>query len=189
VRRILIIAAMLTWASAGWGERSTAVKFLMGEPMTMWDWGMYRLHEYVEYHLAFLESGIGRKAREKGGQMRLQVMPPITVTYKWETNRILISFVALADSTMVDQDDYLRNYCVEMVNTVKQALKGSKKGGVLLELFSHTNFQNPSKPADIASQLYYMTEIRVNAMDLVNLKSVVCQCMLSEKNIMFPMSP
>jgi hypothetical protein len=52
--RALLIALLLS--SGAIAEPSPEVKYLMNEPMTMWDWGIYRLENVLEDNLDGLEA-------------------------------------------------------------------------------------------------------------------------------------
>jgi len=99
MKRILTIALLLTWVSGGYGEPSPAIKHLMNEPVTMLDWGMYRLSRYLE--------GI------EYTHMKVPSVGPM-VEYDREQGRIWVTVAGFPN-----EDQRPRKACRETINQLR----------------------------------------------------------------------
>ena len=135
-------------------EPSPTVNYLMNEPATMFDLGMYRLEEYLnKYPFKSLKD-------EKGIDVGI-----IFVSYHWGENRIIIKASPYTESYISAKD-----MCKIMTNKIKTILGIGEEGVLSIftkkrigNFFQHNNFRTKEEPYNFINEIEKIVEIRVEA--------------------------
>ena len=159
--RVLWIAlAILAVPSVAHGEPSAAVRYLMSEPVTLFDWGIVRLYEHVsEFTAHYLQTG---SVQDIYG----------TVSYDPPRNQIVISFVVTRkpDSTDVNParwDTNSRNVCRSIIQEIRREFfadrnKEVRRSSGIYRFFAHVGFRGDKEPLDCFEEIENITVIRVS---------------------------
>lgn len=149
MRRILLIALVL--AGAGCGKPGSNIGYLLNEPFSMLDWGIYRINQKLDEHEL---SAIDAKKK---------------IIYDMDKNRfeILVSarrfkfFKAVNDSTA-------RSFCEDAIGEIKQILSIDHQTGkrmmpaFSMELFFwHPGSRNRGWPTNMGKSLEEITSVHV----------------------------
>jgi len=122
-------------------EPSKTPRFLMDEPMSLWDWGFYQLRKRVD--------------RLEGKKIGEALFTFGAATYDWDKNRIIIEGVFSGEST--------QKSCVNTINKFKGTLASTYSSPERLlvnaerlftSMFSHAGgYQSTKRPDDFGKQL------------------------------------
>jgi hypothetical protein len=148
----------------------------MNEPMTMWDWGMYRLQSKLE----------GTPTDRSAIGLPDTISFFYSVDYDWDKNRItLYGRFGIIPSTFNDGSLTWKSYprappgpsieeskaiCKNAAKWIRTSFSVDFRTGKLREdaevnriytAFSHMGFSSTTQPGDLATELEDMTEIRL----------------------------
>lgn len=152
---------MFFTANATYAEPSRSVNFLMGDPLTLWDFGMYRLSENLNDLTLF-------PSRNKFFA---------TASYTPDTNRIVIYGIPPMDykSKPMGQiksatTSEAKDLCKGMIDTIRGRLGVNPDTGKssIIEnssvcgYFSHENFKRTNEPKNICGELDSMTIVQAH---------------------------
>ena len=120
----LLLLALVLASSGVKAEPSSAVKLLMSEPMSLFDYGMHQLREYVEG----LHTPAGRPSY-------------LETNYNWEENRIVIIFDYI-NELAAESRDSAKLRCRMGIIRLMRGLGASENNieGVLVSFFSHEGY-------------------------------------------------
>lgn len=166
MKRVLLFAILFATTTTGNTEPTPAVRYLMNEPVTLFDLGMLRLEQL------FGSFTVG------------SFTVPVHVTYQWKENRIAID-VFLTSNMEAKSVQKVR--CKEVITGIKNILMVKAQTGkpfsfshsLLPELFSHVGFTSTDKPKNVAAELDTITEVSVRVFN------VMCKSALLSKEILF----
>ena len=161
MKRVLLFAILFATTTTGNTEPTPAVRYLMNEPVTLFDLGMLRLEQLF-------------------GSFTV----PVHVTYQWKENRIAID-VFLPSNMETKSVQKVR--CKKVITGIKNILMVNAQTGkpfsfshsLLPELFSHVGFTSTDKPKNVAAELDTITEVSVRVFN------VMCKSALLSKEILF----
>ena len=158
--KALILALFATAAVA---EPGPVVKYLMEEPVSMWDWGMYRMEES-------LEEDVDRRWGDVEDWMVI-----VSVNYTWKTNVLLVEEYLRKDNPSGDPTlKKLRELCRNEIGQLRSNLGFANIFGQLLDgpiwehgsygrYFQHTDFQSANEPTNLRQELVAITRLNVRA--------------------------
>jgi hypothetical protein len=160
MRVLLIALAILAVSSIAHAGPSTAVSYLMSEPVTLFDWGIVRLYEYVnEFAAHYLQTGSVQDIYS-------------TVSYDPPRNEIVISFVVTRkpDAKDVDPasgDVSSRNVCRSIIQKIRREFfadrnKEVRRSSGIYRFFAHVGFRGDREPLDCFEEIENITVIRVS---------------------------
>ena len=149
---------LLVLAKTTGAEPPESIRYLMREPVTLWDWGLYLTKNTMEEDLQFYFSR-AYEAYEN---------PPsctVTLQYEWEANQLeIFVFVSPLDFSRYDP----RQLCRDSVKRVRTRFGIDPKAGepffgtsLLSTYFDHLGFDKPNKPEATDKTLDAITRIRV----------------------------
>lgn len=161
MNKLFAFIFMFFTVNAAYAEPSRTVNFLMGDPLTMWDFGMYRLSER-------LDGLILPSSRHKFFA---------TASYTPDTNRIVIygsppldfksKPIGRVQSATTGEAKAL---CKEMVEVIRAILGVSletgepivpfSKNSSICGHFSHENFKSTNEPKNMCGELDSMTIVQ-----------------------------
>ena len=139
-------------------EPTPAVQYLMNEPVSMLDWGLYRMEEKIKKYFDFPDF-------PKGGNPWV-----FEFNYNWDSNRIMISvgIVRELDSPAKDQ-------CRNVISAIRgyalgnfwEGVKGDpqKNGSFLAKCFSHSGYTKTDIPEGLLKEIDQIIEIQVAVLD------------------------
>lgn len=178
MKKTIAAAILLVCSIALSADPSSGVRFLMNEPMTMFDWGMYRLQQKMDTireHPRAEEVGLGG----------------VIAMYDWEDNRIVLWGIVHVGFPFADTVEAAREQGRQIVETIRDKL-GVKPDGTpirqssfLDEYFSHGAFVNQDRPKDLGAELDRITEITTSVTVVGRKDRVKCQAPLVGGEIMF----
>jgi hypothetical protein len=180
MKKVLIIFFVLFFfVETSNSEPPAAIKYLMNEPLSMFEWGLYRMEKGLNDYF--------------GPTYDDTVDISTTVVYRWESNKIEVGILAGSFANFKNKN-VAKKACIKIVNIVRGLLGIDYKTGKQLEnfnlyrdYFSHIYFKNPDEPKNIEDSLNGLTEIQIGA----NYKSkghtimLLCTAPLSGVNMKF----
>jgi hypothetical protein len=162
---------------AVFADPSTTVKYLMSDPISRWDWGMYRLEQFIRENLP----------REKEKFI-------LQIDYDWNKNRIYIAFTpGESDASNTNE---AREKCRNTLNRLKDFLginpETGKPNPILItsgrigDFFLHKGYSLTSEPQDLWEEIDRITVLSstVSIKSELN-KYVRCECPLLGKEVLF----
>jgi hypothetical protein len=160
MRTLVLIAALIACPSLCNAEPSPAVRYLMNEPVTLFDWGIVRLYEYVD---GFANHYL---------QTRLVQDIYSTVTYDAPGNKILISFVvtrkpdAAKESAGMVQDSSKR-ICRTIIQEMRREFFVERNWQVrrssgIYRFFAHVGTRGQKEPLDSFEEIENITVLKVS---------------------------
>jgi hypothetical protein len=169
-----IILALATQAQPSWAEATQTVLKVMNEPLSMFDWGMYRLEERLQN---VLEVRFGKNR------------PPLVVSYDNSLNRLQI-FVGGIEKFQNEQE--AKRFCKAVVKYIKMDLfinvdtgdlvderAGSAAGRYFMHLYGETQAEKAA-----AKEIDKLTEIGVNVVTK-DMRIFFCRAPLLGTDIFF----
>lgn len=163
-RIILLLVLMLPVVASG--EPTETPEYLMSEPMSLMDWGIYQAGKKMESLKDFHNTLFS--TQYMGGSAR----------YDWDENRIILLGMFHGNGT---QDE-----CTENLRKLKGAFadftwdeKEQKKAaeGVLNGLFSHeAGYQRKERPSEVGKQLIHITIIEAHIISKFDDKQTDVKC-------------
>ena len=138
------------------GEPSKTIQYLMNEPVSMFDWGIYKLEKYFSNRIDIYSKN------KKNIDIAFY---SAEVEYEWENNRIvLFSMIDYKGKKLsIDKE---KAYCKEFINYIKNILYASKKEKWRKSLgissyFTHNTFSKSNKPSQFVNNIENITKIIV----------------------------
>lgn len=159
--RILLLAfALLVLPSVCLAEPSPTVRYLMKEPVTLFDWGIIRLFEYVE---GFTKDYLKTNAVQDIYS---------TVTYDALRNNILISFVVTQKPDPKGQGagseaTSPKNICRTIIREMRREFLADRdqllrRSSGIYRFFGHVGFRGEKEPLDAFEEIENITVIQVS---------------------------
>ena len=160
MRTLLLSAALLGFASICSAEPSPSVQYLMNEPVTLFDWGIIRLYDYVdEYATHYLKT---KTVQDIYG----------TVRYDLFRNKIVISFVITRnpDSKHASPDSAQtssKNICRSIIQEMRREFFADRNDEVrrssgIYRFFAHVGARGYKEPLGCYEEIEKMTVIQVS---------------------------
>lgn len=176
---ILILSALSTSIHA---EPSNTLRFLIDEPMSMWDFGMYKLNKRLD-NLTLMPS---RKTVNAAAY------------YSSETNRIRIITTLIIDKNSKDFSykaanlHEARTVCGDIIKLIRgQFGVDPQKGTVhfggnsfVCNMFKHDSYQNKNEPKNLCGELDSMVELSAHVTTQEN-KDIHCQGQLVSNKVFY----
>jgi hypothetical protein len=166
---ILVLSGFLPVCRA---EPSTTIKYFMNEPVTMFDWGMYRLEEDLQRWAS------GRKDLE----------PHVSVVYDWDSNRLDVIFLCIQKSSTPSESSTFKKslakyQCEGMTQNIREYLNMPLG---IERYFRHEGFSNKGSPKKLREDIENITFVRVEiCSDKDYLKLRTAESPLMGKEIFF----
>ena len=132
-------------------EPTPTIKYLMNEPVSMLDWGIYNMAQRLRPLQEHKDVG------------------DVSVDYVWKKNRILITAHYKYDARSKSEKESKRR-CEELVNSIKRHFRVDPKTGkgVLLDrrsslgfLFGHAGYRGSNQPKNLYQELEKLVHIEV----------------------------
>ncbi len=166
MRSRIALLFVLMLPAVALGEPTETTKYLMSEPMSLMDWGIYQASKKMEslkdHNIAFFST------HYMGGYAQ----------YDWDENKITLIGMFLGNGT---QDE-----CKENLSKLKGAFadftldeKEQRKvaEGVLNGLFSHkSGYQRKDRPSDVGKQLIHITIVEVHIINKFDYEQSDVKC-------------
>jgi hypothetical protein len=160
MRVLMILVAFFTFSSFCSAEPSPPLTYLMTEPVTLFDLGILRLHEYVEGYAAHY----------------LQTKPVediySTVTYDATRNKILISFVVTRKpDPKRESPSFVQSNSRSICRTIIQDMRREffvgrnwqvRRSSGIYRFFAHVGFRGEREPLDCYEAIEKMTLLGVS---------------------------
>lgn len=172
MRVIVLLVFFMVIPTIGYGEPSAAVRYLMDEPVTMFDWGLYRLRRIVDQF--------------KFENLDLDNLQSY-INYDWDQNSLRIVFYAQTKDR-VDKTS-AKKICETITAKISSTFGGEIKDKELRRnisiatLFEHGVFENRDKPDNFVEKIEKITKIEVNVFTRKTINSP------ASKKILFCSSP
>lgn len=160
MRVLVIVVAIFVFSSFCHAESSPQVQYLMTEPVTLFDLGILRLHEYVEgYTTHFLET-----------KPVLDIYS--TVAYDTSQNKILISFVVTRKPDPQNESpSFVQTSSKSICRTIIQEMRREffvdrnwqmRRSSGIYRFFAHVGFRGEREPLDCYEAIEKMTVLGVS---------------------------
>ena len=167
-------------------EPNPTIKYLMNEPVTMLDWGMYKLALYLN-----------QEFRDRYLNKVSKFAPRITVYYNTDVDKIQISASMLYKK--FHNKDEARTYCKGIIKYIRGLLvfkQGKTKSPAppgaprttLGSYFGQHGQQHKNKPKNIEGELSKSAELIAVVMDKFD-QPVICKAPLLGSEIVFLYGP
>lgn len=186
VMKTVVFSLVVTVLSIGKveaGPDSTAT-YLMNEPVSMLDWGCYRLAERLtdslEAKSALIPNYENSELSLVNEVKKIILNAPIYVNYSYESNKIVIkkhdndSFYPIRQNNQIMPIEERAKF---WINEIKLNVHSP-----LYSFFSHNGFIGKEQPNDLQSALVNMVEIKVLKISKNGLETV-CKSELNNKEI------
>jgi hypothetical protein len=160
-RTWMLAMVICLWANMSYAEPGSTIKYLMGENVTMFDFGLYQLEQQ-------LEKSVDPK------------LIWITKTnYNWTENRIELLFIThhLAD---IQTEAAMQKACQAFVDQIRNEANPP----LFKKVFSHRGFTKATAPKEIGESLVAITHIVVHGYYKDGQK-LVCKAPLKGSTISF----
>lgn len=136
-------------------EPSSAVQFLMQEPISMMDWGLKNIEDHLYKNRAILTEN----------ENNLFVgEPSVAVDYLWEKNTIQIS-ITLHTTEETPQTSKRMSDIRSHIKLMVTFLRGTLTMKPYDAFFRHKGFRNKESPEDLGGELSDITELIVSVRD------------------------
>jgi len=159
-----LICSLLMCTSIGiHAEPSKTVTYLMNEPLSMWDYGLYQLDNRL-MDISLIQSGKISKTKFFA-----------TSSYDFESNRITIFASTPLDLSNIPSYRFeassitvAKAYCKDMIGSVRSRLNANNRqlfavtgqNSSVCGYFKHNGFKNALEPSNICNELESMIEIK-----------------------------
>lgn len=160
MRIFLLALSLVALSSMGWAEPSPMVRYLMKEPVTLFDWGIIRLYEYVD--------GFAKDYLKNNAVQDIYS----TVTYDSLSNNILITFVVTQKPVPKGQASQSeatspKNICMAIVQAMRREFLADRnpllrRSSGIYRFFGHVGFRGEKEPLDAFEEIENITLIRVS---------------------------
>ncbi len=156
----LLLLVLLGPVSICNAEPSPAVRYLMNEPVTLFDWGILRLYEYLdEYTTHYLKTNSVKDIYS-------------TVRYDAPKNLIIIAMIVTRQAEQVNESPAsVRTGSRDICKTITQTLRREfltnrdrhvrRSSGIYL-FFAHIGFKGKYEPIDSFDEIEKITVINVS---------------------------
>jgi hypothetical protein len=156
----LLLVALLGPVSICNAEPSPSVRYLMNEPVTLFDWGILRLHDYLdEYTFHYLKTNSVQDIYS-------------TVSYDARRNKITISMIVTRQAEHENESPAsVRKSSRDICKTVTQTLRRefltdrdthARRSSGIYRFFGHIGFKGKDEPIDSFDEIEKVTVINVS---------------------------
>lgn len=156
----VLFAVLLGLVSISHAEPSPSVRYLMNEPVTLFDWGIVRLYEYLdEYTTHYLKTSSVQDIYS-------------TVSYDSPGNNIIISVVVTRHTGQGNESpDSVRLSSREICKTITQTLRREfltdsdgrvRRSSGIYRFFGHIGFRGKDEPIGCYDEIEKITVISVS---------------------------
>jgi len=148
-------------------EPTPTIQYLMDEPVSMLDWGIYQMDKWL-------------KTRSFVGS--IEPKPDLQTTYDWDDNKIVIRVKPALLMHGFGSEKDAQKWCEDVVENVRLFFDINLQTGKrfnppvpnpLYQFFIHVGYKHSTKPKDLAKELDKLVEIRL----WVSSKKRSMQCM------------
>lgn len=157
---LLLLLVLLGLVPICNAEPSSAVHYLMNEPVTLFDWGMLRLYDYLdEYTTHYLQTNSVKDIY-------------CTVRYDALRNRIIISMVVTRQEQQENESPgSVRTGSRDICKTITQTLRREflthsdrqlRRSSGIYRFFGHIGFKGKNEPIDCSDEIEKITVIDVS---------------------------
>jgi hypothetical protein len=148
MRRFIFLLVFSTCSPYGYAEPSSVVEYLMDDPVTMLDWGLYRVEE-----------------RTSSMQFKNLVNSNSFAYYSWNKNRITVGFGVYPSNGSLPAnlaEETCEAVTMEVRNRFGTNTKKSFREVVgIAKFFDHAGFEHNDKPAKFMQEIENITNINV----------------------------
>lgn len=164
----IIIAIIVSVSAQGKAEPSKEVYWLMNEPVSMLEWGLYRLNSEIEFDERIMSIISGTK-------------PYARWIYDYENNEIQLQIVYYVDNF---EKKIMREKMKESIEYIKVQFPVAKNIGstILHSYFTHDYYEDANRPKSIGKHIDKITKIVIIA-KYSKTKSYKCYSPLVEDKI------
>jgi len=156
----LLFAVLLGLVSISHAEPSPSVRYLMNEPVTLFDWGIVRLYEYLdEYTAHYLKTSSVQDIYS-------------TVSYDSSRNNIVISLVVTRQAEQANESpESVRLSSGDICKTIIQTLRREfltdsdrhvRRSSGIYRFFGHIGFKGKDEPIGSFEEIEKITVINVS---------------------------
>ncbi|MCH8529599.1 MAG: hypothetical protein LAT80_14790 [Balneolaceae bacterium] len=181
---IKITALLLCLTPIVFSEPNSTTRYLINEPVSMMDWGIFKLN-------GFFQNGTDYKyyGADRGG---------VNVSYRWNENEILIAHTMfLKNQATTDEANAL---CSSLLKDSQMRLGVNPSTGELRHgmgperFFVHSGYASSLEPDDLNEQIASIMRIQVSVMskhegDMTYSYDSVCESKLVSTRVLFSESP
>lgn len=166
---IICLFIMVFSVSIVHSEPSKTIKYLMNEPLTMFEWGMYRLEiDINEYLGSLIEQNVDSDKSKKETLESIMGFSDFytKASYNWNKNRITIRIV------LINKDENLsipsrKELCKKYSDSIKKHFystddKELRKEYGISKFFNHTHFIKNNKPDEFQDEIENIVQIRID---------------------------
>jgi hypothetical protein len=148
MRRFIFLVILSTWCPSIYAEPSSVVEYLMHEPVTMLDWGLYRL-------------------KELAGSWKFEsLVNSYSFTYyDWDQNRITVGlwvYPSNGSLPAASAEDACKTVTTQVRNNFgTDTNKSFRKWVGIGQFFDHAGFERHNKPAKFMEEVENIINIKV----------------------------
>jgi hypothetical protein len=160
MKAALLSLVLLGLVSVCNAEPSPSLRYWMNEPVTLFDWGIFRLYEYLDEYVTHY--------------MKIHSVRDIysTVRYDSPRNKIIISIVVTRQADQQQEaPGSVRTGSRETCRTITQTLRPEfltdrdrhvRRSSGIYRFFGHIGFEGKREPVDSFDEIEKITVIDVN---------------------------
>jgi hypothetical protein len=173
LKYIIFVLSVFCIIDTSMAEPAAKIKYLMNEPVTLFDWGIYRLDKYFEdVHIEGAQSTI------------------LWTSYDWDKNILTLNFTVETNTKSRDEAKKIGKSLIDMVRVSLGVDPDNGKpyagnSRLYTQHFSHSSAQDDSKPKGLESELDNITVIEVLVVAGDYQRGLKCKAPLLGTKIMF----
>lgn len=177
--RKMLLTLLLFMATSAYGEPSGTFRYLMNEPLTLLEWGLYRLEKYT-------------------GTMKFEELDLIKVNssvgYDWDKNRLQLGFVVYPKHMSLELTP-AKELCGKMLLGIRSGFSAEFGDNIrdvmgISRFFERESFQSKSRPKSLMKDIENATVLQVHVYTSLTDKPpyrrvVHCEGSLMGEKVMF----
>ncbi len=136
-------------------EPSPSIQFLMREPVTMMDWGLRNIEEYLYRQ---------RDLLMQANKRLFESEPVVAVSYDWEQNKIQVAITLWVASQIQLTSRDLADIRAHLQRIIKY-LRGTLTMKPFDAFFRHRGFRNQDSPQNLGVELAGQTNLLIRVRD------------------------
>lgn len=157
-RKMLTLLSMSFLPQAVMAESTSITKYLMNEPVSMMDWGIYQIDRKLN------SDDINGMLATRYGLLKKTAA---RAEYDWDKNLIRISYSVAIDPKRTQQEKHKKEICGGLLKRLRTSFGVDTKGKLMVpseisHYFRHRGFLLRREPKDFAREIANVTEFQVS---------------------------
>lgn len=179
MRKLFLFISFLIITTNVYGEPSRTFRYLMDEPLTLFEWGLFKLEKYTD-QIKFKELDL--------------ISNHSNIRYDWDKNRLEIEFIVYPKYKNLSKMP-AKEICKKAISHVRESFGTQHKSDTrallsVSRFFEHTGFTNKTRPKNLMEEVENSAKVQIkvygNKTDKPPYKNIAsCEGSLMGKEILF----